>query len=270
MSVQTDPGLMESAVEIPEPNIAQGAEVEAILRDAFSPKPEETLEPSKEPAAPPPPEKWDLASVAEKLQVKPEKLYELKFKTVDGSETSLSEIKDSLKSHAEVTKARAELEADRIAAQRELSKLYASIPKEQVRPELTQAFEAYQADQRSREREALLRTIPEWSDTGVVTAERKQIQDYIEQFGFPRDAIEYVEDHRLFRLTRQAMKDQQELKVLKAKAAEAEKPKAKVASAPTAGRPTEAQKFGQLKAAVTSRRVSPEAAVEQILRGQRK
>lgn len=217
----------------------------------------------------PPAEKWDLKTVAEKLQVDPSKLYELKVKAGDGHELSIGELKDAWKAKADLdgieanlTQQRANWQADQIRTQRELEQILSAIDPQQVRPELMQAWEARQKDYLSREREATLRAIPEWSDARKETADKAAILEALKPYGFTSADLENAVDHRLFRMLTDLVKTKAELASLKTK------PQPKVAAAPKAGKPaTEAQQLGRLKGAVTSGRISPQAAVEKLLRG---
>ena len=238
--------------------------VAALLKDTQA---QPDVEPAEKPEKPEvPPEKWDLKSVAEKLQVDPAKLYELKLKASDGSEVSIGELKDGHKSRTDLdqlqqglTKQRGEFEADRLRAERELRRLASGDPK---------AWDEVQNERLSRERESLLRKIPQWADSGVVVADRKAITDRLVEHGFPENIVDFVEDHRLFDFALSAVKDRKELLALKAAKAEAEKPKPKPAIVPKAAKPaSEAVQFGRVKAAVTSGRLSSLSAVEQILKG---
>lgn len=219
--------------------------------------------------AEPPAEKWDLKTVAEKLSVDPSKFYELKVKAGDGQELSIGELKDAWKSKAdldgfkaEVDKAKADWMADQIRTQRELAEVLNAIDPNSVRPELLQAWQRQQAERLSRERELTLRNIPEWSDARKETADKAAILETIKGYGFTQADLDNSSDHRLFRMLRDLVNTKAELASLKTK------PQPKPGIAPKAGKPaTEAQQFGRIKGAVTSGRISPQAAVERLLRG---
>lgn len=269
--VQTDTGMAS------DPPVRGDAisEVQKLLEAELSPPAETQDEPAE--ADPPEPkraEKLDLKSVAERLGVDPGELYgALKVKLADGEELSVGDLKDRLKPQAEIealkanlTKARGEFEADQIRQQRELNAILSAIPHQSVNPQLFELHQSQRAERLSREREALLRAIPEWADTGVITAERKQLGDYLSEYGYPEGTLDQVEDHRLFVILRAAAKDRAELQKLRAEKAKAEQPKPKIAVRPQPAKPqTEGQRFGTIKGAVTSGRLSPVAAVEKLL-----
>ena len=252
-------------------------EVQRILEAELSPPAETQADPAE--ADPPEPqraEKLDIKSVAERLGVDPGELYgALKVKLADGEELSVGDLKDRLKPQAEIetlkqnlTKARGEWEASKIRQSRELQAILSAIPQQAVSPQLLELHQSQRAERLSREREALLRAIPEWADTGVITAERKQLSDYLAETGWPEGTVDAIEDHRLFVTLRAAAQDRAELQKLRAEKAKAEQPRPKVAAKPQPARPqTEGQRFGQIKGSVASGRMSPVSAVEKLLSG---
>ena len=279
MQTEATSTLAEGTVGAAAPHLSQGEQVMRILRgESAAPEQPAGVPDSAEPAAAPRErEPVTIKAIAEKFGVEPADLYrELKLSIGDGEELSLEDVKarhkDIAKLDAErisVVRQRGELEADRIAQQRELAKLRAATPAERVDPSMAQAYERYAAENRSREHEALLRAIPEWADKGVITADRKAMQDYLRDTGgWPAESIDHIEDHRLFRTLRQAVQDRKELLALKAEKAAAGQPKPKVGVAPRGGSSqTPGQKLGVLKAAVTKGTLTQTAAVDRILQG---
>lgn len=273
MSVETEQSvtLEESTVEIPPPHRSLEDKVNDILQGKDQPAPEvapETVPPAEpEELAEKPP--LDLKTLAEWLKVDPSELYGLKFKTASGAELTVSEIKDRVQSLSEIEnqrdetrKLRAELEADRIRYEREQAALLAAIPKEHVSRELLDTWQKQQTEHLSREREAMLRTIPEWVDSAVVTADRARMVELISEYGFTGSDLENVTDHRLLRLVRDFAKASAKAK------AEAKPPPVKVAAAPKkALAASAAMQFGRIKAAVTKGQMSQKAAVDAILSG---
>ncbi len=176
-------------------------EVQRILESELSPPAETQADPAE--ADPPEPqraEKLDIKSVAERLGVDPGELYgALKVKLADGEELSVGDLKDRLKPQAEIetlkqnlTKARGEWEASKIRQSRELQAILSAIPQQAVSPQLLELHQSQRAERLSREREALLRAIPEWADTGVITAERKQLSDYLAETGWPEGTVDSI------------------------------------------------------------------------------
>lgn len=260
--------LSESAVETPPAHVSKTDQVAELLRGTQAPpvpSPETDPAPESLPA-----EKLDLKTVAERLQVEPAKLYQdLMVPIADGEELSVSELKDRYRSAKELdrlreehTRARGEYEADRLRSERELQAILAAIPRESISPALAEEWQKQQREYLGREREALLRAIPDWTDAAVLTADRGEIEGYLKEYGFSRADLDNVTDHRLLRLLRDAAKGRAKAK------AEDKPPPAKVAVAPRKlGAGSEAQRFGQLKAAVTKGQMTRTEAVARILKG---
>lgn len=220
-----------------------------------------------------PGESWDLKSVAEKLQTDPAKLYEsLKVALEDGTEISVSALKDAHKPVAELDKARTKLveevtsaKRDIVQAEQELVALLTHPSLAQhLTPELLRSVQDTAAAKRSTEAERLLARIPEWKDPVTRAADWADIRTVGREHGFTDAELKLAEegyaDHRLLSLLRAAAKG--------SKPPAPAKPAAKVAVKPSKGGNTsEAQRFGQLKAARTTGRMSPEAAVQALLRG---
>lgn len=240
-----------------------------LLNGSQDSAPETETPETGNPADTPPAEKWDLKTVAEKLSVDPAKFYELKVKAGDGHELSIGELKDAWKSKAdldgfkaEVDKQKAEWMADQIRTQRELQEVLSAIDPQSVKPELIQAWQRQQAEAASREREMTLRRIPEWSDARVEAKDKAAMVEAFKAFGYSPAELADLRDHRAFLMGRELVRLQAEVAALKTK------PAPKVAVAPKAGKPqTDAQQFGRVKAAVSSGRMTPQAAVERLLRG---
>lgn len=258
--------------QVPSPGPAEMpgdplAAVEALLGGVqAAPGEAEETPPSPEPAAEMP--AFDLPSVAERLGVEPSELYEkLTLKTADGQEHSLGSIKDRLQKLSEVekvelelTRQRGEFEADRIRAERELGRLLQAIPKDRVDPQLVEIVKAQEAERAERGREELYRVMPEWAIPEKRGALKDAVLESARAYRISPAEMEQVSDYRLLWML-------SDLHRMKAAARAAEKqPEPKVASRPRAAKePSPAQKLGHLKAAVTTRRISPETAVAKLL-----
>jgi len=228
------------------------------------------VEPSPETGdqAAPPSESWSIKSLAEKLGTDPATLYQdLKVALEDGTELSVSALKDAYRPAAEVEKARKALLEENTSSKREvleatqeLRALLAEIPAQYL-TEQTIA-QARQAAQRQRDQEAakLLERVPEWKDPIAKAADWSDIRRVAREVGYTEGEIRLAEegfaDHRLVAVLRQLARGPKPA---------AEKPAAKVAAKPAGKGQTPAQQFGQLKAAVKTGRTSPFTAVEQLL-----
>ena len=85
--------------------------------------------------------------------------------------------------------------------------------KTQIQSELQQRNEQTQAQHQqefqehlTKENEALLAAIPEWSDNDVRGAEVTEMTDYLKSYGFSEEESNQIFDHRIMRLVRDAYK----------------------------------------------------------------
>lgn len=259
--------LAAATVEVQAEPTSIEAQAAAILREASSP-PKQAPEAGQS-EEPKPAEALDLKTAAERLGVEPETLYGLKVAIAEGHEATLGELKDQWKDKASLEaersaelKKRADWEADRIRAEREFQQVleaqFGQGPPEQRQ----QALKAYQDFVKSREREALMRTVPEWSDPRIEQADRAEIAAVMKAEGFIEEEWNSTIDHRALKLLRRLVKAEARVKELTPKA----EPKVAVKPKPGAT-PTEAQRFGQLKAQVTKGKMRPEDAGARLLQG---
>lgn len=221
-------------------------------------------------AATPPAETWDLQSVAEKLGTDPAKLYDLKLRVGegDGVEVTLSQLKDAYRPAAELEKARTQLveetsrdRREALQLQQELAALVQLLPREVVTQALVEQATQQAARLRSENADKLLQALPEWKDPIRKAADWADIRAAGRELGYSEAELEAAKagfaDPRMLRA----------LLGYRRAPAEQPKPAAKVGAKPTSGgKPTAAQQHGQLKAAVTTRRMSPEVAAAQILK----
>lgn len=239
----------------------------------LEPAPAAAEQPAPETGAPPadpPSESWDFTSLAEKLGTDPEKLYHgVKVAMPDGTQVSVGELKDLYRPAAELEKARSKLIEDDTSSRREvaqarqeLAALVNLLDQRQLSPEMIQ--EAGRQSEQARQAEAsrLLQRIPEWKDPVAKAADWADIRQAARQHGYSDAEIALAEqgfaDHRMVSVLRA---------LAKAPKAASPKPPVKVGARPTTATLSPAQRHGQLKAAVKQGRLSPEAAVAQLLKG---
>lgn len=259
--------LSEATAEVPDPHVSSVDQVADLLRGLSQPAAATEETPITEtPAAEMP---ATMTALAERLGVDPADLYATRVALGEDREASIGELKDRYREVTELEqertalqKARGEWEADRTRSSRELEALLAAIDPQHISPRLKAEWERQRSDFLSREREALLRSIPEWSDSVKLAADRKEMEAYLSKYGFSGRDLDQVADHRLLRLIREAARQ------AKAPEKAPEKVPAKVAVAPRQAKTvTEAQRLGHLKAAVTKGQITPLTAVEALLRG---
>jgi hypothetical protein len=216
-----------------------------------------------------PDESWDLPSLAEKLKAPPEKLYGLKVPMADGESRTLGELKDTYRTTAQikadqdaVQKERSTWQSDKRQTLEELNEALTLLPAQAITPELVQRAQRQIQEHAERELAATLELIPDWKDDLKRAADRLEIEAYLGKYGFSKSDLDGLRNAKLMKLFRDAARADKAAKVVK------EPLKAKVAQAPKRGNDrTSAQVHGQLKAAVTTRRMSPLAAVEALLKG---
>lgn len=266
MSDKAISDLAAATVETPPPHPGTPAEQAAqILAEAASPPPAEPETASPEAQAS---ESWDVKDLAERLKVDPAKVYEgLKVAFDDGTVATLSELKDRYRPAAELEKAREQLleevtssRKEVAEAQQELSVLLQRIASK-ITPEDLQESQRGAESLRLRQSEALLKALPEWKDPIRRAADWADIRKVAKAVGYTDVDLKMAEmgmaDPRVLQLALKASRAQ-----------EPPKPQPKVAVAPKAAKPqTEAQQFGQLKAAVKTGRLRPEQAAAQLLKG---
>jgi len=258
--------LDASAAEVPETHTSKTDQIAELLR---RPQPDAEQAPEVGPSAEDQPaEKWDVASVAERLQVDAAKLYDLEIPLADGEKLRLGDLKDRLKAQTAFeserqahVQERGNFKADEIRAQRELEQLLAGIPRDQIKPELVQAWEGQQRERFSREQEALFRKVPEWSDPERRAQDKGRLEKAAGDYGFSPAELGQVLDHRFLVMLR----DLAQLKAATSKTPAAPEPKRGIR--PRASQaPSPAQDFGRLKQAVTKGQLSKTAAIGKLLR----
>ena len=215
---------------------------------------------------------YTVASLAEKLQADPKAVYALEVPLADGQTVTLGALKDAYQPAAALAKDREAFleergrhEAQRRQNDQELQEFVRLLPREALDPRLLEKAKGALQANRETENAAFLKAVPEWQDPIRVTADRGVMENYVAGFGFSKADLATVTDHRLLRLVRAAALQSAELKAVKPDPA-AKAPAAK-ALAPRGPKPsTPAQDFGRLKAGVTTRRIQPLQAVEQLLK----
>ena len=243
------------------------ADVAKLLSQA--PAPAEPT-PETEPQAEPTSESWDLKSVAERLKTDPAKLYEgLKVALDDGTELTVSALKDAHRPIAELEKARGALLEEHTSSKREvleatqeLEMVLRAVPQQYLSQEAVAEARRQAGQQREREAEKLLARIPEWKDPISKAADWVDIRRVALESGYTEAEIalakEGYSDHRMVALMR---------RLARGPAAEAVKPAPKVGVKPAGKGQSPAQMHGNLKAAVKRGQISPFSAVERLIGG---
>jgi hypothetical protein len=269
MAASPDAALLEA--ETPPAHRSKEQQVEDILSGAAQAPAEQPPEAPETGAEPEPAAETplDVAGLAERLGVDPAKLYEVRIPLADGAEpVTLGQLKDAYRDaeaieaqRGEVTKQRGEWHADQLRQQRELDEILSAITPDKVSPELAQAVQKVNRERLSREAEALLRTVPEWTDAKTREADLVSMADTLTAYGITRADVDALTDHRVLRAFRRLAQLE---RAVQAKPVPKQPPKSQQAPRRSA-QPTPAQDFGRLKAAVTKGQVRPVDAVTRIL-----
>lgn len=127
--------------------------------------------------------------------------YELEIPMPDGRESmKLGELKDKV-TELERTEAQIiERENAMMRQQDELNQLMNAAG--QLPPELQQQAQERMQQTLEKEREALVRAIPEWSDRETYDRDKQGILDVTKEYGFSEREIGAVMDHRVVKLLR--------------------------------------------------------------------
>lgn len=261
--------LVEPKVETPPEQRTALDEVNDLLAGKSAPaSPEPETAPTAD--APDPGESWDMKTAAERLGVDPAKLYEqLKVAFDDGTELSVSALKDAYRPVAELEKAREALVSEvttsrqEVAqATQELANILQKLGPKNLTPEILQEVNRQAEAQKQVEAERLLKALPEWKDPITKAADWSDIRKMANRYGYTDAEMRMAEagfaDHRMVRLLRDLSRAQRP-----------EPPKPQVAAKPTGKGtvPTEAQRLGRISAAVKQGHMTPSQARAELLKG---
>jgi hypothetical protein len=176
----------------------------------------------------PPKVDLEINAIASHLGVDVAELYEkLVIPMPDGAEPlTVSALKDQAQNRVEhsleVEEFHSERDAHRVEmndARVEIEAVLRLIPEQFRTAEMLTAARSELASTKQREQLALLERIPEWRDSTRRMADLEVIGPHIEKFGFPREMLETVIDHRLFAYVRHNALREQRLEKLMLEAA---------------------------------------------------
>ena len=161
----------------------------------------------------------DLAGVND---LKIDDLYALKIKfgsDQDSKELTIEELKDLGKQQDEIVmrelkweEDKSKQEADLRRAQNELTEIVQGLPQGSLNEKVLSQVRERQAQREQRERALTLQAIPSWQDENVRTAELAGMAAYMEGFGFPKNYLAAVVDHRQMAFIRQSFLREQRIK----------------------------------------------------------
>lgn len=170
-------------------------------------------------ATPPKGKPKTLTELAERLGVEVKDLYDLEIPSDKLKGLTLGKLKDHMAERETFTtrslkfeEDAAQKEADFSRAQLELQTLLQALPKEAITPQLREAVRQKHEAALSVERKRTLDAIPEWRDESLRTTDLAAMVEYLTGFGFPKEYLAQVNDHRALKFIRTAWQREQRLR----------------------------------------------------------
>lgn len=152
-----------------------------------------------------------LKELAERLQLAPEDLYAIEVPMAEGKSLSIGKLKDAAAAQEQLTVRElafeervSKQEAEWTRAQQELNTLMSHIDPKAIKPELREKVRQQVESDLKREREAVLKAIPEWQNETVRETELAGIVEHLKDFGIHESFLTATMNHKLFRLVRDA------------------------------------------------------------------
>lgn len=163
----------------------------------------------------------NLAELAETLGVKVSDLYKIEVPfDVDGESKprTLGEIKDAIaqRDDFEVDRLaweeqRTERENDLARSMQELNEIVGMLPKSAISDDLLKAVGRKRAETVERESRLTRQVIPEWQDEDAEERDRVAMRDHLQKYGFPKNYLDGIVDHRTLRYIRESMRREQRI-----------------------------------------------------------
>ena len=149
----------------------------------------------------------DAKSMAEKLGISIEDLYQIEFNYADGESLTLGQLKDAgdrargADDEAEkLSQDRERLDNDNMKARAEIQNIVSLLPVEAIDPRLIQQAQNQHAELVRSERINVISAIPGWKDPAVEVEDRAAMMDILGGYGFKRVEADNMLDHRLIKL----------------------------------------------------------------------
>lgn len=163
----------------------------------------------------------DLAGATE-LEL--DDLYNLKISYADGKEMTVEELKDLGAKQDDIVlrelqweEQRAEQESKLRRVQNELTEIVQALPKGALNEQVLAQVRERQAEREKRELALTLDTIQPWRDESVREADMAGMVKHLESFGFPKETLGSLIDHRWQNFIRQSYLREQRIKAALAK-----------------------------------------------------
>jgi hypothetical protein len=160
-----------------------------------------------------------LSDAAERLGLEVKDLYDLEIPSDKLEGLTLGKLKDHMAEREDFTvrslqfeENKRRREAEFIRAEQELQQLLAALPKDAIKPEVLNAARQKQAVYMQTERKRTLGVIPEWKDEKVREAELAEIAEHLSSYGFAKDHLASIYDHRTLKVLRDFTKQSLQLR----------------------------------------------------------
>ena len=159
-----------------------------------------------------------LSELAERTGIKVEDLYAIEIPAAaDGGEShtfgKLKDLAASESDHAgrelELEERRVKFGNDQAKARAELEIVLKSLPEGAIKPDVLAQARKEREVMLDREAVRVLDVIPEWSNDETKRADLDSIGEHMEQYGFDKDHIDQIADHRMLRYMRDNFKRMQ-------------------------------------------------------------
>ena len=141
--------------------------------------------------------------LADSLGIELDDLYKLKVSTTDGETITIEELKALNGTQDELTIRELEFEESRSTkegelrqAQNELAEIVSSLPDGTLQPAMLEKLRAKNAARVQVEQQRTVEAIPTWSDETARTKDMTGMISHLERFGFAKDYLSGVMDHR--------------------------------------------------------------------------
>lgn len=175
----------------------------SLLAPETAPKPAEGESPQK--SAP-----ETLNDLAEKLGVKVEDLYGIKFSAAGNGEShTLGELKDMLAAQSdfqtrtlEFEERRVQSENELLRAKQDLQAIVGLLPKDAIKPALLERVRAEHERYREVEGQRTLAAIPSWKDEQARTTDRAGMVKHLSAYGYGEQHLDAIVDHRMLKYIR--------------------------------------------------------------------
>jgi hypothetical protein len=152
-----------------------------------------------------------LTELAERLEVEVKDLYAIEIPAAeDGGEShTLGSLKDEAAKQVDyagrelaLEERRVKLENDQVRARGELEVILSSLPPDAIKPDILKRAKAEREVFLDREAARVLDVIPEWENDQTKRDDLAGIGEHMAQYGFDKNHIDQVADHRMLRYMR--------------------------------------------------------------------